>query len=66
MTKEDNEDFNDSTKYRICDHHYLDNDVKARDHCHIAVKCRGSAHRVCNINLKLNQKNSCGISRHKL
>ena len=28
MTKEDNEDFNDPTKCRICDHHYLDNDVK--------------------------------------
>ena len=35
---------------------YIDNDVKVRDHCHITGKCRGSAHRNCNINLKLNHK----------
>ena len=31
MTKEDNEDFKNST----CDNDYIDNDVKLRDHCHI-------------------------------
>ena len=35
---------------------YIDNDVKVRDHCHITGKYRGSAHRNCNINLKLNHK----------
>ena len=31
-------------------------DVKVRDHCHITGKYRGSEHRNCNINLKLNHK----------
>ena len=35
MTKEDDEDFENSAKYWICDHLYVDNDVKGRDHCHI-------------------------------
>ena len=35
---------------------YADNDVKVKDHCHITGKYRGSAHRDCNINLKLNHK----------
>ena len=56
MTKEDNEDFKNSTKCWICDNDYVDNDVKVRDHCHITGKYRGSAHRDCNINLKLNHK----------
>ena len=56
MTKEDNEDFKNSTKCWICDNDYVDNDVKVRDHCHITGKYRGSAHRDCNINVKLNHK----------
>ena len=56
MTKEDNEDFENSTKCWICDNDYIDNDVKVRDHCHITGKYRGSAHRDCNINVKLNHK----------
>ena len=35
MTKEDNEDFKNSTKYWICGNDFVDNDVKVRDHCHI-------------------------------
>ena len=35
MTKEDNEDFENSTKCQICDNDYIDNDVKIRDHCRI-------------------------------
>ena len=31
--------------------------LKIRDHCHITGKYRGSAHRDCNINVKLNEKN---------
>ena len=49
MTKEDNKNFKSSTKCWICD-----NDL--RDHCHITGKYGGSAHRYCNINLKLNHK----------
>ena len=56
MTKADNEDFKNSTKYWICDNDYVDSDVKVRDHCHITGKNRGSAQKDCNINLKLNHK----------
>ena len=56
MTKEDNEDFENSRKCWICDNHYIDGDVKVRDHCHINGKYRGSAHRDGNINVKLNHK----------
>ena len=56
MTKEDNEDFKTSTKCWICDNDYVDNDVKVRDYCQITGKHRGSAHRDCNMNLKLNRK----------
>ena len=31
----DNENFENSTKFWICDNDYIDNDVKIRDHCHI-------------------------------
>ena len=56
MTKEDNEDFKNSTKCWICDNDYVNNDVKVRDHCQINGKYRGSTHRHRNINLKLNLK----------
>ena len=56
MTKEDNEDFKNSTKCWICDNDYIDNDVKVRDHCHITGKYRESKDKDCNINLKLNHK----------
>ena len=56
MAKKDNEDFENSTKCWICDNDYVYGDVKVRDHCHITRKCRGSAHRDCNIKIKLNQK----------
>ena len=41
MTKEDNEGFENSTKWLICDNDYVDNDGKVRDHCHITRKYRG-------------------------
>ena len=56
MYKEDNKDFENITKCWICDNAYVDCDVKVRDHCHITGKYRGSAHRDCNINVKLNHK----------
>ena len=56
MTKERNENFKYSTKCSICDNYYVDNNVKKRDHCHITGKYRGSTHRDCNNNLKLNHK----------
>ena len=45
MTKEDNDDFKNSTKCWVCDNGYVDNDVKIRDHCHITEKYRGFTHR---------------------
>ena len=48
MTKEDNEDFKNSTKCWIWDNDYTDNDVKVRDHCHNTGKYRDSVHRDCN------------------
>ena len=56
MTKEDNEDFENSTKCWICDNDYINNDVKVRDHCHNTGKYRGSVHRDYNINVRLNHK----------
>ena len=50
MTKEDNEDFENSIKCWTCDSDYVDGEVKVRDHCHITGKYRDSAHRDCNIN----------------
>ena len=35
MTKENNEDFKNSTKCWIRDNDYVDNDGKVLDHCHI-------------------------------
>ena len=50
------EDFENSTKCWICDSDCADDDVKIRDHYHITGKYRGSAHRDCTINVKLNYK----------
>ena len=51
MTKEDHENFKNSTKCWICDNDFVDNDIKV-----LTGNYRGSAHRDCNINLKLNKK----------
>ena len=56
MAKEDDEDFENSSKCWISDSSYVDDDVKVRDHCHITGKYRDAAHRSCNINVKLNHK----------
>ena len=56
MTKEDNEDFENSSECWIYDNNYIDGDDKVRDCCQITGKYRGSAHRDCNINVKLNHK----------
>ena len=56
MTKEDNEYFKNSTECWVCDNDYVDGDNKIRDHFHITGKYRGSVHRGCNVNAKLNHK----------
>ena len=52
MTKDDDDDFENSTKYWICDNVYIEGDVKARDRCHITGKHRDSAHRDSNVKTK--------------
>ena len=37
-TKKDDIDFENSTKYWICDNDYVERDVKIMDHCHITEK----------------------------
>ena len=67
MTKEDNKGCQNSTKCWICDNYYINTCVKVRDHCVITGKYRGSAHRDCNIILKLNHKISivfCNLKNH--
>ena len=56
IIKKYNEDFEDSTKCRICDNDYTDGDIKVRDHCRNTEKYRGYVHKHCNINVKLNHK----------
>ena len=53
MTKEYDEDFENSTRCWIYDNFYIWGYVNVTDHCLITGKCRGSAHRDCNINVKL-------------
>ena len=45
MTKEDDKNFQDSTKYMTFGHDYVNNSVKARGHYEITAKYRHSAHR---------------------
>ena len=66
MTKEDNEDFENTTECWICDNYYTDGDVKVRGRCHISKKYRVFVHRDCNINVKLNQKISIGFHNLKI
>ena len=56
VTRKENEHFQNPIKHWIYDNTYGDRNVKVRDHCHITGKYRGSTHRDCNINFKLNHK----------
>ena len=48
--------FQSSNTYWICDKLFDVGDNKVRDHRHVTGKYRGSAHWSCNINLKLTKK----------
>ena len=48
MTKKDDEDFENSTKCKICNNNHVDGDDKLNVHFHIAEKW-ASAHRDCNL-----------------
>ena len=56
MTKINNEDFKNSTKYWICDNIYVEGDVKVKNQFHITENYRCSAHRDFNINVRLSHK----------
>ena len=59
MTKEDDEDFENSTKCWIFDNACVDDvddDDDVKCHCHITGKYRSSTHIGYSINIKLNQK----------
>lgn len=55
--RKDTENFNNADKYHICDKKYKETDIRVRDHCHITAKYRGSAHKGCNVNLKIDANN---------
>ena len=56
MTNEDKESFQRAKECHICKIHYNTDDVRARDHCHVTGKYRGSAHEKCNLNFQLTDK----------
>ena len=49
----------------ICPNVQVEGDVKVEDHFHITGKYRVSAHRNCNINVKLNHKIPVGFHNLK-
>ena len=53
MTDADEDLFQKAVKCHICDIKYTNKDIRARDHCHITGKYRGSAHQDCNLKLKI-------------
>ena len=52
MTKEEDEDFENSSKSWICDNVYAEGVFKVRHHCHITGKSKWSAHGDSNISIK--------------
>ena len=56
MKKHFNKELVMTKKDWTCENDYIYNDVKVRVYCHITGKYRGSSHRDCNINVKLNHK----------
>ena len=55
-TVNDERSFKSSNECWICGGLYAKRDNKARDHGHVTGKYRGSEHKNCNINLRLNKK----------
>ena len=54
MTEENEKEFKKATTCHICDKKYTEKDIRVRDHCHITHRFRGSAHRDCNLKLRIN------------
>ena len=53
MTEDDKMRFKLMDECYICGEKYVEKDVRVRDHCHITGKFRGSAHRDCNLKLRI-------------
>ena len=53
MTDDDELSFRLEDKCHICGEKYTKKNVRVRDHCHITGKYRGSAHRECNLKLRI-------------
>ena len=62
---EDEERFQSSNKFWICDKLFDVGDNKVRNHCHITGKYRGSAHWSCHVNIKLAQNVSVKFPKLK-
>jgi len=52
MTKEDVENFNNSTACYLCNEPFSKSDPKVKDHCHICQTYRGALHHSCNLLLQ--------------
>lgn len=49
----DEEVFLTAKKCHICDHDFLIDEIKVRDHCHLTGEYRGAAHRQCNLKYQI-------------
>ena len=56
MSEEEQQQFQLSNACWICKKLIDNDDEKIRDHCHVTVKLRGTAHWSCNINLQLTKR----------
>jgi len=56
MTSVDKENFKNADECHICGKKYIEDDARARDHCHVTGKYRGSAQEACNLNFQLTDK----------
>ena len=56
MTIEDEDNYQNSQYFWICNEKINKDKDKVRDHCHITGKYRGAAHSKCNLKLKIPRK----------
>ena len=56
MTTENENNYQNSECYWICNEKIIKNKDKVRDHCHITGKYRGPAHKECNSKLRIPRK----------
>ena len=56
MTVDDEKNFESSNKCLICGGLYAEGDNEVRSHDHVTGNYKGSAHKICNINLRLTKR----------